>query len=178
MEIRPVTPEDRPALTRFFAEIPERDRTFFKEDVLDERVVAEWGEPRPRHAFVVAVDAAGAIVAWMALSGGVGWSAHVGELRLVVAPSHRRHGLGRTLARRGLIDAFRLGYSKVVVDIISDEAGAIGMFTDLGFAPEALLISHVRDRAGALRDLIVLAHHADDVSSGLSAVGIDAELTA
>ena len=52
------------------------------------------------------------------------------------------------------------------------------MFTELGFAPEALLIDHVRDRTGDLRDLLLLAHHTNDVSGELAAIGIDAELRA
>ena len=34
----------------------------------------------------------------------------------------------------------------------------IAMFRSLGFDPEALLSDHVRDRAGDMRDLLVLSH--------------------
>ena len=178
MNIRPIVRSDREALSAFFAEVPDGDRTFFKEDVLDERVVAAWSEPGPGAERVVAVDDSGDIVGWMALSGGVGWSDHVGDLRLVITPSHRRRGLGRTLARHALLTALRRGYSKIVVEIVADETGAIGMFCDMGFAPEALLVNHVRDRDGELRDLMLLAHHADDVSDEMAIVGIGAELGA
>jgi ribosomal protein S18 acetylase RimI-like enzyme len=178
MEIRPIVTSDREALADFFARVPEGDRTFFKEDVLDARVVDAWAEPRSGDERLVAVEDTGEIVGWMALSGGVGWSAHVGDLRLVVAPTHRRRGLGRALAQRALIDALQRGYSKIAVELIADQTGAIGMFTELGFDPEALLVDHVRDRTGDLRDLLVLAHHADDVSGELAAIGINAELRA
>jgi GNAT superfamily N-acetyltransferase len=176
MEIRTIVTSDREALARFFAAVPEGDRTFFKEDVLDEHVVANWGVPRDGDERVIAVEDTGEIVAWMALSGGVGWSAHVSDLRLVVAPTHRRRGLGRTLAQRALLDALRLGYMKIAVELVADQSGAIEMFTDLGFEPEALLIDQVRDRTGDLRDLIVLAHYADDVAGELAALGVQGEL--
>lgn len=172
MEIRPITGDDRNALAAFFAEIPEGDRTFFKEDVLDDSVIAAWAQARAADERVVAVTESSEIVGWSALSGGVGWSDHVADLRLVVAPSHRRQGLGRALARHALLAGLRRGYSKLVVEIVADETGAIGMFEDLGFQPEALLVDHVRDRTGQLRDLMLLAHHAHDISEDLAAVGL------
>jgi ribosomal protein S18 acetylase RimI-like enzyme len=175
MDIRPIVTSDREALAQFFARVPEGDRTFFKEDVLEDRVVDAWTEPRDGDERLVAVED-DVVVGWMALSGGVGWSDHVGDLRLVVAPSHRRRGLGRALAQRALTDALRRDYTKITVELVSDQAGAIRMFTDLGFQAEALLIDHVRDRSGELRDLLVLAHHANDVADELAAMGIATEL--
>jgi L-amino acid N-acyltransferase YncA len=176
MQIRPITSDDREGLERFFASMPEGDRTFFKEDVADTRVAASWSEPRPGDERLVAIVDTGAIVGWMALTGGVGWSAHVGDLRLVVAPSHRQQGLGRTLAQRALADALRRGYTKIVVEIVSEQTGAARMFSDLGFVPEAVLVEHVRDRSGALQDLLLLAHHAQDRADELAGMGIAAEL--
>ena len=49
MEIRRLATGDEVALMRFVSRIPEGDRTFFKEDVLDAEVVAAWvqrGEAR------------------------------------------------------------------------------------------------------------------------------------
>ena len=54
MELRPIEPGDGPALTNFFARIPESDRTFLKEDVEDPDVVAQWA--RPGTARTIAVE--------------------------------------------------------------------------------------------------------------------------
>lgn len=178
MEIRPIVSTDREALGVFFANIPEGDRTFFKEDVREDRVVRAWSEPRAGEDRLVAVEPSGEITGWLALSGGVGWSDHVGDLRLVVVPSRRREGLGRKLAQHGLLAGMRRGNAKLVVEIVADAAGAISMFEDLGFQPEALLVDHVRDRGGRLRDLVLLAHHAQDMSDDLAAAGIELELNA
>lgn len=176
MMIRAITPDDLGALADFFASVPEGDRMFFKENVLDEDVVKAWGEVQPRHERLIAVDDDGVIAAWLALTGGVGWSAHVGDLRLVVAPSHRRRGLGRQLAQQATINGLRQGYTKLVVEMVADDAGAQRMFGDLGFRVEALLVDHVRDRAGRLQDLVLLAHHASEIESELVLVGIMEEL--
>jgi ribosomal protein S18 acetylase RimI-like enzyme len=175
VQLRTVESADQEKLATFFSKIPERDRTFFKEDVLDPAVVASWTHPSDRQEHLIAVEN-GEVAGYVAIQGGVGWSRHVGDLRLVVAPARRRQGLGRRLAQRAMVDAFHRDYSKLTVDLVSEQSGAIRMFEELGFQPEALLIDHVRDRSGELQDLIVLAHHAREVWEDLASVGIDSEL--
>jgi hypothetical protein len=50
------------------------------------------------------------------------------------------------------------------------------MFTALGFDPEALLCSHIRDRNGDFRDLIILAHMVDENWQTFGVTGIDDEI--
>ena len=107
---------------------------------------------------------------------GIGWSSHVGELRLVVDPEARRSGLGRALARQVLLAALQLKLEKVYVEVVADQAAAIGMFSALGFEGEALLKDHVRDRSGDLRDLVMLAHAVEDNQALFTATGIDEAL--
>ena len=47
---------------------------------------------------------------------------------------------------------------------------------ELGFTGEALLVDHIRDRNGELRDLMVLAHHVRDTWAGMDTVGVADEL--
>jgi ribosomal protein S18 acetylase RimI-like enzyme len=173
MEYRPIEPGDEPALQRFFARIPESDRTFLKEDVEDPTVVVDWS--RPEAARVIAVDG-GEVVGSVAVVPLHGWSSHVGEVRLVVDPEQRGRGIGRELARHALKDAVQLGLSKLIVDVISDQTALIGMFRTLGFEPEALLADHVRDRSGELRDLMVLANDVESQFASLATAGIAEQL--
>jgi RimJ/RimL family protein N-acetyltransferase len=173
MEFRPIAPGDEPALVRFFARIPDADRTFLKEDVEDPQVLAEWS--RPGAARVIAL-AEGEVVGSVAIVPLHGWSSHVGEVRLVVDPEHRGRGIGRGLARLAVVEAVRLGLSKLVVDVISDQLALIGMFRALGFEPEALLADHVRDRSGELRDLMVLANDVESQFASMAAAGISEQL--
>jgi L-amino acid N-acyltransferase YncA len=173
MEIRPITAYDAPALARFFAHIPESDRTFLKEDLEDPQVIEHWVLPDAARS--IAVEN-GEVIGSVAVVRLHGWSSHVGEVRLVVDPDQRGHGVGRRLAQRAVLDAVDLGCKKLVVEVISDQAALIAMFRSLGFEPEALLSDHVRDRAGEMRDLIVLANSVDQQLAALTAAGVAEQL--
>jgi ribosomal protein S18 acetylase RimI-like enzyme len=169
MQIRRIEPADRVALEAFLARIPDADRTFLKEDVADPDVVAAWA--RPGDARSIALDD-GVVLGYVAVIPLHGWSSHVGEVRIVVDPAHRGHGVGRALARHAVLEALALGLAKMVVEVIADEDGLIAMFRGLGFEPEALLVDHVRDRSGELRDLLVLAHSVEQQWASMAAAGI------
>ena len=173
MDIRPIEAGDRPALSRFFERIPESDRTFFKEDVGDPRVLADWVAPGIGRTIAVEGDQVLGALAVVPL---VGWSSHVGEVRLVVDPDQRGRGIGRRLARQAVLEAVDMGLGKLVVEVISDQGPLIAMFRSLGFEPEALLTDHVRDRSGQTRDLIVLANSVDEQFAALSAAGVADQL--
>ena len=169
MEIRRLEARDHDAVGRFVARIPEGDRTFFKEEVDDPDVVAAWtglGATRS-----VAVED-GQVVGYVALIPLAGWSSHVGEVRVIVDPASRGRGIGRALAQYAVLEALDLGLRKMVVEVVADQEATIAMFRSLGFDPEALLKDHVRDQAGGMRDLMVLAHSVDDSFASLAAVGL------
>jgi ribosomal protein S18 acetylase RimI-like enzyme len=169
--ISPVSEALVEAVWAFFERIPEGDRTFFKEPVLGIDTVRGWIHVMGASRFVASAD--DRVVGYVAVIPGVGWSAHVGELRLVVDPEVRRQGLGNRLARHGLVAALEQGLSKVVVEVVSDQTSTIALFAGLGFVAEALLEDQVRDGDGRLNDLIVLAHRPTDNWRLLSTVGLD-----
>jgi L-amino acid N-acyltransferase YncA len=175
MDIRPPRPDDLDGLLAFFARIPEAERTFFKERVLDRAAVEGWlgGGPGRRG---LACDA-GEVAGYVAVVPLPGWSDHVGEVRLVVDPARRGAGVGRTLARWALLQALELGLAKLYVEVVADQEGAVAMFTALGFQAEGLLREHVRDGEGHRRDLILLAHPVEDQWAAMSAAGIDDAVT-
>ena len=174
MDVRPLTAEVVAALQEFFGRVPESDHASFAEDVFEPGLVESWlGDTRARRA--VAVEA-GAVVGYVAVLPLVGWSSHVGSLRVVVDPAARGKGVGRALARHGLLASLELGLTKVVVEVVVDAVPAIGMFEAIGFEPEALLRDHVRDKAGRLRDLVVLAHLVDGTWSGMATPGLEDSL--
>ncbi|MGY1638474.1 GNAT family N-acetyltransferase [Geodermatophilus sp. SYSU D00742] len=161
------------ALLRFFAALPEGDRTFIREEVTDPDVVRAWAAgATPGVRRWVAVDGGATVTGYVAVLRLPGWSDHVGEVRLVVAPGSRGSGLGRTLARHALTGAIADGATKLVVEVVAEQGAALALFTDLGFTGEALLVDHIRDRDGRLRDLLVLAHHVRDTWAGMDAVGL------
>ena len=163
------------ALLRFFAGLPEGDLTFIEEDVTDPDVVRSWATGSGGVRRFVAVDG-DEVAGYVAVRPLTGWSAHVGEVRLVVSPTRRGSGLGRLLARQALVTAVGDGLAKLVVEVVAEQGAALALFTDLGFTGEALLRDQVRDREGNLRDLMVLAHHVDDTWAGMATVGLDEAL--
>jgi ribosomal protein S18 acetylase RimI-like enzyme len=169
--LAPLAPHDVDAAMAFLAAMPEGDRTFFKEGD-DRETVERWAHDGHASRWVLRGDG-GEIAAYLAVIPGVGWSSHVGELRLVVGAAHRRRGLGRALARRGLLEAVRAGLDKIVVEVVADKAGDIEMFSSLGFQAEALLNNQIRDRTGQTRDLVILAHDVAAVRDSLEILGID-----
>ena len=168
----PLTEARCEALVRFFADLPEGDRTFIREDVTDPDAVRGWAAGSPGFDRWVAVDDGDRVLGYVAVLRLPGWSDHVGEVRLVVAPAGRGAGLGRELARHAVVQALEAGLAKLVVEVVADQGPALALFTGLGFTGEALLVDHIRDRDGQLRDLMVLAHHVGETWAGMDAVGL------
>ena len=168
--VRRLEDGDEGSLTSFLAAVPPGDRTFIKENVADPSIARAWiaDITTPR---AVAVEG-NEIVGLVAVIPGISWSSHVGELRLVVHPAHRRRGVGSALARWAVLEAARIGLLKVVVEVVAEQAAAVTMFQGLGFEGEALLADHIRDRDGNLRDLLLLAHRLDKNWAGLTAFGL------
>jgi ribosomal protein S18 acetylase RimI-like enzyme len=160
-------------LTALFGQLSERDLTLIKEDLTDPDAV-RGSAARPGQQWV-ALDGPD-IVGYAAVRPLPEWSDHVGELRLVVDPAHRRAGVGSALARQALIEAVRAGRRKLVVELAADQENALSMFSSLGFTGEALLRDHIRDRNGKLHDLVMLAHFVDGMWAGMDAIGLSDEL--
>ena len=169
--IQPFAAADTDAVWEFFQRVPERDRTFAKEPVTERESVSAWATGSRANRFLAWRE--GVIVGYVAMIPGYGWSHHVGELRLVVDPAWRGHGLGEKLARYGLRVAVEAGLTKVTVDVAATQEHVLGLFTRLGFHAEALLEDHVQDPEGSFSDLIVLANRLDDDWHLLETVGLE-----
>lgn len=164
--------DDGPSeVVAFFAAIPQGEHVFFKENIGDRRVLEELLR-EPRGCWLLA-RLGGETVGVAAVVPGFGWSEHVGELRMIVAPAHRSRGLGAVLARRALQAAVDLGLEKLTVEALAEQQGVINLFRGLGFVPEALLADQVRDASGALHDLIVLSNPVQGAWAQLDAVGAE-----
>lgn len=158
--IRPLIPDDREEICHFFEQVPEEDRAFLKEDVIDRREIEAWLDRlNPETETVIVAEAADGIVGTAVLAREAhGWARHVGEIRIVADPAVRRQGLGHVLAETIFTLAVRIGLEKMVAQMMTDQAGAIRVFELLGFRPEATLRNHVKDRYGRKHDLMIMAN--------------------
>ena len=73
VEVRAITAADAESVRRFFARVPEGDRTFFREDVLTPGVVERWVTDPEQHRLVAIVD--GEVVGHVAIIQGVAGAA-------------------------------------------------------------------------------------------------------
>lgn len=158
--IRRFEPKDEAAMLAFAETLPEHDLLFLGRDLRHPRVVAAW---------VAAIDE-GFIDSLVAEDGGkfvgtaalvrdpLGYSAHVGEIRLLVAPTKRGAGLGRDLLEGIYSIALERRLEKITAQMTPDQIGSVMLFESLGFRAEALLKNQVRDRAGNTHDVAILSH--------------------
>jgi len=158
--IRPLIRDDREEICRFFERVPEDDRAFLKEDVINRREVEAWLDGiDPETETVMVAETADRIVGTAVLEREAhGWARHVGEIRVVADPSTRRQGLGHVLAETIFAIAVKIGLEKMVAQMMADQTGAVRVFELLGFQAEATLRNHVKDRHGHRHDLLIMAN--------------------
>jgi len=173
--VRPVKRGDQPALLAFYRELPQEDRLFLKDDVTTE----SWADRFIRRiergeALSLVAEKDGAILAEATLyRPRHGWSAHVGELRVAVARSHRRKGLATALAGMLVKLATDQGVDKLIVEVVENQVAALRTFAKLGFQQEAVLRGHVKDIRGARRDLFIFANDVSHIWAAMEALVAD-----
>ncbi|HEY1508827.1 MAG TPA: GNAT family N-acetyltransferase [Solirubrobacteraceae bacterium] len=171
MITRAPTQEDQPWLLEFLAAVPDSDRNFFRESVSDPDIVRRWFDDPPA-IHLVAVDDGGRVCGHAEVRRRTGWSAHVGEIAVIVRPEHRGRGVGGSLTRAALLDAVAGGMTRIVVEVVAEQVPTVEMFKALGFEPEALLRGFVRDQAGQEHDLMVLTHRVEELWADMRGLGI------
>ncbi|CUS45197.1 MAG: GNAT family N-acetyltransferase [Pseudomonadota bacterium] len=173
--IRRFAPGDRDAMLAFANTLPEHDLLFLGRDLKHPRVVDAWQSAIEEGWIdsLVAEDGGRFVGTAALVRDPLGWSAHVGEIRLLVAPGKRGSGIGRDLLEAIYTVAMERGLEKLTAQMTPDQIGSVMLFESLGFRAEALLKDHVRDRDGKPHDLAILAHDVARVSAQHRAFGMD-----
>jgi ribosomal protein S18 acetylase RimI-like enzyme len=155
VEIKPLTSDHRAQAEAFAGRIPADERGFLDRTLLNQVAVASWTQATPARRLGAFVD--GDLVGLVTVAPESGWSDHVADFRLVVAPEARGQGVGRALVEAGIGLGSDLGIRKLTVEVMATRAGPIEMFEAFGFEREAVLRSQVHDGGGELHDLAVLS---------------------
>ncbi|CAM3136919.1 GNAT family N-acetyltransferase [Sphingomonas antarctica] len=171
--IRPVEHKDVPGVARFAAALSSHDLLFMSRDIQHARVIDAWMEAVKHGEMdtLVAISGDEIVATSGVLRDPLGWSAHVFEIRLIVSPSMRGKGLGRTMLDKCVGLAIEGGAKKLCARMTPDQSGAITLFEEAGFRGEALLRDEVCDRDGKYHDLAVLALHPERVAARRNAFG-------
>jgi L-amino acid N-acyltransferase YncA len=158
VEIRPMTPADFDDVLAFFRELPRQDRGYLRRDVSKQGVVEQLiAEVQAGQATRLVATAGDRIVAEAALElERHGWKQHVGEMRLVVASTYQRKGLGMLLARELYHIAASAKIEQLIVKMMRPQIAARKIFRKLGFHQELLMREYVKDLDGRRQDLIVM----------------------
>ncbi len=173
--IRRFDAKDADAMLAFAEALPEHDLLFLGRDLKHPRVIAAWVEAIAEGWIdSLIAEENGKFVGTAALvRDPLGWSAHVGEVRLLVSPSKRGAGLGRDLLEGIYSIAMERGLAKLTAQMTPDQIGSVMLFESLGFRAEALLKDQVRDRAGNAFDLAILSHDVARVAAHHRAFGVE-----
>ena len=159
--LRLLTAEDREQIISFAAALPDEDLLFLERDITEPVEVDAWIKETLEGRLVTLVACEdGAVVGYATFSrGNVRWTAHVAELRVVVAQSARGMGIGRLLLELAFEMVLDMSVTKVIARMTPEQTGALKLFQRLGFAEEAVLRDHALDANGLTHDLLVLSFH-------------------
>lgn len=165
-------------LQAFTESLADRDLLFLSRDIRVPRVLEAWSESVEAGDIITiaATDDEKIIGTTAIVTDKHSWSAHVGELRILVHPDAREIGLGRQLIQESFLIGLSLGLEKLTVRMLLDQEAAITVLEEMGFRSEALFRDHVKDPSGEKHDLLIMSHDVAGVSGMMQAYGLDEAL--
>lgn len=156
--IRPMVKDDAEKLHAFFSRVPREDRLFLRDDVSIRDVIDSWAQELDyERVLPLVAEVGGNIVGDATLHRRkFGWTSHVGKVRLVIDRDYRGKGLGTVLIEELIDVAKKAGLEQLVVELITNQTGALSAFKRLGFEKEAAFYNYVKDQTGEERNLVVM----------------------
>ena len=163
--IRAMRREDLEASSAFFRALPEDNRLSLRRDLSLREAIEERIREMEQGAVKRLVAVTGeTIVADGALEfSHFGWERHLAELRLFVATSYQRKGLGMLMAGALYDLAESAGIEEIVVKMMPSQTAALRIFRKLGFRDEVVLRNYVKDMRGTRRDLVLMRCRLEDL---------------
>jgi RimJ/RimL family protein N-acetyltransferase len=162
VEIRAAEPGDAAALVALATAVGSEPQGWLLADshwrsVADERRYVRALRRHPDGALIVADDA-GLIVGRLSLVRDPHpSSAHVADLGLMVAASHRRRGIGRALLAAAEEWARGAAVSKLELHVFPHNEAAIALYEGFGYEREGYRRRHYRRPGGSYVDAVLMA---------------------
>ncbi len=170
-----LTAEDRDAAVAFAAALPTKDLLFLSRNLTEPKVIEAWlRQIEAGEIISVAARIGDKIVGTTAVVvDRLSFSAHVGELRVLVGADARTIGLGRKLIQEAFLVGLDLGLEKLTARMTLDQDAAINVFEELGFKREAMFRDHVKDPDGKKHDLLIMSRDVAGFISQMQVYGLD-----
>lgn len=158
--LRPLIPQDEPALVEFFKAVPDEDLLYLRDNVRDPQVIKHWCQNLDYEATLPLIaDLEGKIVGDATLHQEKrGWKCHIGTVRVVIHPQYRARGLATLLVGEICQIAIDIGLVKLDAEFMAEQSRPIAVFEKLGFVNMAVLPQHVRDVKGEGHDLVIMVY--------------------
>jgi RimJ/RimL family protein N-acetyltransferase len=113
------------------------------------------------HAAVLVAEADGGVVARLSLARDPHpASAHVADLGLMVAASHRRRGIGRALLEAAVAWARDAGVRKLELHVFPHNEPALALYERFGFEREGVRMGHYQ-RGEQYLDAVLMAYRVE-----------------
>lgn len=163
--IREMDAEDADRSFAFFCRLSEDDRKYLRADVTKWEVVSRrYQDHKDRSVLrLIAVDGDDIVADGALQLKWHGWGENIAEIRLIVASSHQRVGLGSLLARQLYYLAAESKVDRIVARLMRPQIGAKRIMRRLGFQDEFLIPEHIRDREGKWQDMIIMRCNLEDL---------------
>lgn len=157
--IRKLGKDDKSRSLAFFRALPKEDRAYLRVDVTKPEIVERRIQTMEsdRIMRLVAVNDEQIVADGSLELESRDWQRHVAELRLIVARSFQRKGLGMLMARELYMLAASKKVEEIIVKIMGPQIGAQNIFKRLGFHQDAVLHDYVRDIDGTKQDLVLMS---------------------
>ena len=157
LQLRLMGESDVDALLKFARTLSPEDLLYLRVNITDAAAIGQWVEEIKNDRAVTIVALRGSEVVGEAtlLHNATSWTRHLGEIRIQVSPSARRHGLARQLAAEIETIARELKLRLLTARMTLDQAEAQSVFSRLGFQREAVLWDYAITSDGKTRNVLV-----------------------
>jgi RimJ/RimL family protein N-acetyltransferase len=159
LTLRLLKEDDMENLHDFFQALPTQMRMYLRTDVMKkENIEKRFGELNYEIVYpVIATDHDRIVAIGTLFRAEFGWTRHLGEIRVVVAPDFQRQGLCTLLTREIFFHALKTDLYKIQAEMMENQVAAINAFERLGFKKETVLRKHVTDIDGNRANLVIMS---------------------
>lgn len=155
--LRLMTRGDVEAVLAFARSLDPDELLYLRVNITEPGVVERWAHyiETGRTETVLALDGDSVAGEASLLHNRTSWTRHLGEIRLQVAPPHRRRGVARLLTGEVEWIARTLDLRMLTARMTLDQTAAQSFFRSIGYQREAVLWDYVMTADGRTRNLLV-----------------------